>query len=70
MLLTERKKIGRIERGDAVATPALALEAKHIIHTVGSIWIDKEHGEKAVLSFYYASRIRAKAPWKETYSQA
>ena len=35
LLLAERKKIGDIEPGCAVSTPAFNLRAKHIIHTVG-----------------------------------
>ena len=34
-LLAERKKIGDIAPGHAAVTPAYALSAKHIIHTVG-----------------------------------
>ena len=35
-LLAERRKLGVIARGDAAVTPALALQAKYIIHTVGA----------------------------------
>ena len=34
-LLEERRKIGRMKVGEAAATPAFALPAKYIIHTVG-----------------------------------
>lgn len=44
-LLAERKKIGDIAIGDVAVTPAFALNAKYIIHTVGPAWIDGEHGE-------------------------
>ena len=44
-LLAERQKIGPIAVGSAVYTPAFNLPAKYIIHTVGPIWIDGEHGE-------------------------
>ncbi len=43
-LLKERKKIGTIEVGDAMATNGFDL-CKTIIHTVGPNWIDGEHGE-------------------------
>ena len=39
-MLTERKKIGRIEVGEAAYTPAFKLNAKYVIHTVGPVWID------------------------------
>ncbi len=56
-LLTERKKIGNIERGQAAATPAFNLKAKYIIHTVGPIWIDGEHGERELLHSCYANSL-------------
>ena len=42
-LLAERRKIGEIAQGQAAATPAFDLQAKHIIHTVGPAWIDGNH---------------------------
>ena len=55
-LLEERKKIGAIEVGQSVETPAFQLNAKYIIHTVGPAWIDGEHGEfEAVRSCYMNS---------------
>ena len=45
-LLVERKKIGAIPVGEAVETPAFALNAKYIIHTVGPAWIDGNYGER------------------------
>lgn len=44
-LLAERQKIGPIPVGSAVYTPAFKLPAKYIIHTVGPVWVDGEHGE-------------------------
>ena len=42
-------------------TPAFALNAKYIIHTVGQHWIDGNHGEReAVSSCYENSLLRAK----------
>ena len=37
-LLAERRRIGRIEPGEAAATGAGALPAKYTIHTVGPVW--------------------------------
>ena len=49
LLLAERKKIGAIEPGCAVSTPAFNLGAKYIIHTVGPAWVDGSHGERDTL---------------------
>ena len=60
-LLKERQKIGNIETGQAAVTPAFALSAKYIIHTVGPEWVDGEHGEhEAVKSCYENSLCLAK----------
>ena len=56
-LLAERKKIGPIKPGDAHATPAFALHARYIIHTVGPVWIDGRHGENDVLRTCYAHSL-------------
>lgn len=56
-LLAERKKIGDIAPGQAAATPAFALSAKHIIHTVGPAWVDGKHGEKDTLRACYDNSL-------------
>ena len=43
-LLSQRKKIGSIDVGDAVVTSGFDL-CRIIIHTVGPDWVDGEHGE-------------------------
>jgi len=53
LLLAERRKIGKIRRGDAAATPAFALPAKCIIHTVGTHWRGGLFGERKVLASCY-----------------
>ena len=56
-LLAERRKIGDIDPGNAVSTPAFGLNAKYIIHTVGPVWIDGEHGEREILHACYANSL-------------
>ena len=56
-LLAERKKIGRIEPGEAVATKAFALPAKYIIHTSGPVWMDGNHGEYDILRSCYRKSL-------------
>ena len=57
-LLAERKKIGRLARGEAAATPAFGLPAKFIIHTVGPVWVDGNHGEFETLRSCYRKSLR------------
>ena len=57
LLLAERKKIGDISPGSAVSTPAFALPAKYIIHTVGPAWIDGNHGEESILRKAYDASL-------------
>lgn len=45
MLLAERARIGRLKIGMAAPTPAFALPARYVIHTVGPEWIDGKSGE-------------------------
>ena len=56
-LLAERLKIGDIAPGDAAVTPAFNLPAKHIIHTVGPVWVDGSHGEREILHSCYARSL-------------
>ena len=56
-LLAERKKIGDIEPGQAAVTPAFHLPAKYIIHTVGPIWVEGDHGERDILRSCYANSL-------------
>ena len=59
-LLARRRRIGDITPGDAAVTPAFHLHAKHIIHTVGPVWVDGDHGERETLrSCYRRSLILA-----------
>ncbi|MCR4936905.1 MAG: macro domain-containing protein [Lachnospiraceae bacterium] len=57
-LLKERQKIGDIETGQAVATPAFALNVRYIIHTVGPVWIDGENGEREAVRSCYVNSLK------------
>ena len=46
-LLEERAKIGMISPGKAAYTPAFALPAKYVIHTVGPVWRGGGHNERS-----------------------
>ena len=48
-LLAARQKIGPIAVGHAAITRAFQLQAKYVIHTVGPVWQDGNHGEEALL---------------------
>lgn len=55
--MEERKKIGRITPGEAAVTPALALHARYIIHTVGPVWQGGEAGEMETLASCYRKSL-------------
>ena len=60
-LLAERRKIGAIHPGEAAVTPAFALPAKYIIHTVGPAWRGGDAGEfETLASCYRKSLLLAK----------
>jgi O-acetyl-ADP-ribose deacetylase (regulator of RNase III) len=56
-LLAERKKIGNMERGEAALTPAFALPAKYVIHTVGPVWHGGDAGEFEILKNCYRNSL-------------
>ncbi len=57
-LLAERKKIGVMREGEAHATPAFALPAKYVIHTVSPCWKDRTTGERETLRQCYENSLR------------
>lgn len=57
-LLAEREKIGYIAQGTAAATPGFNLPAKHIIHAVGTVWLDGKHGERELLQSAYSRSLK------------
>ena len=58
-MLAERRKIGRIRTGEAAVTPAFALPAKYVIHTVGPVWNGGYSGEYEALASCYRNSLEA-----------
>lgn len=60
-LREETKKKGSCSVGEAFITGGYNLKAKHVVHTVGPIWVDgKDNEEKKLESCYINSLIEAK----------
>ena len=57
LLLAERARIGRLKVGQAAPTPAFALPARYIIHTVGPSWEGGTHGEIDALRQCYRNSL-------------
>ena len=57
-LLAERAKIGPMKPGQAAATPAFALDAKYIIHTVGPAWQGGNYQEREKVASCYRESLR------------
>ena len=45
--------LGPCPSGDAIITPGFGLRARYVIHAVGPIWTDGDHGEPALLKRAY-----------------
>ncbi len=56
-LLRERHIIGTMKRGEAAATPAFALPARFVIHTVGPDWQGGNNGEYETLASCYRKSL-------------
>ncbi|MBP3892493.1 MAG: macro domain-containing protein [Atopobiaceae bacterium] len=59
-------KIGYCPTGSAVATPAFHLPARYIIHAVGPVWQDGNHGERTRLASCYRTSLELAASLKCT----
>ena len=57
-LLIARQAIGRIDVGCAEITPAFALQAKYVIHTVGPVWDGGSYGEEESLRSCYDNSLK------------
>ena len=57
----ECMKIGGCETGQAVITTGGDLKAKHIIHTVGPVYRDGQHGEPGLLENAYRNSLELAA---------
>ncbi len=56
-LLLARKKLGELEVGEVVMTPAFKLNSKYVFHTVGPIWQDGKHNEEKLLAECYNNAL-------------
>jgi O-acetyl-ADP-ribose deacetylase (regulator of RNase III) len=52
-LLQECATLGGCETGDAKITKGYKLPARNVIHTIGPVWKDGQHGEPALLESAY-----------------
>ena len=60
-LLAECRTLGGARTGEAKITRGYRLPAGHVIHAVGPIWRDGEHGEDAALASCYREAMRLAA---------
>jgi O-acetyl-ADP-ribose deacetylase (regulator of RNase III) len=56
-LRDECRGLGGCVTGDAKVTKAYNLPARHVIHTVGPVWLGGDRGEEALLARCYARCI-------------
>ena len=61
IILAECIELGGCETGEAKATAAGRLAARHVIHTVGPIWLDGNHDEARLLAACYRNSLELAA---------
>ena len=57
-LLAARRKIGRLEEGEAAVKPGFKLPAKYVIHAVSPRYVDGNEGEEQKLRACYRNSMR------------
>ena len=60
-LLEARQKLGMIPAGEAAITPGFDLDVNYVIHTVGPVWRDGQHGEEVLLRRCYTESLQLAA---------
>ena len=60
-ILDECRRLGGCDTGDAKITSGGRLKAKHVIHTVGPVYRDGEHGEPELLASAYHRSLEVAA---------